>query len=202
MLDPRLQPVPPYSALIFDCDGTLVDSGPANEKAWRQALADWGIELDTAWYRERTGLSADLLLAELEALTGEPLDRAAVRAAMLDAFGWLVDTVLPQAPVVAIARANHGRVPLAVASGGTRAAVEASLRAAGVQELFPIVVTKDDVARGKPAPDVYLLAAERLGTRPGECVAYEDTDEGMTAALAAGMRVIDVRPSLASGSPA
>ncbi|GAA4557694.1 HAD family hydrolase [Planotetraspora kaengkrachanensis] len=198
MHDPRLQPVPPYSALIFDCDGTLVDSGPAHEKAWRQALADRGVELDPDWYRERTGLSADVLLAELEAATGRAIDHAAVEAAAIDAFGGLVDMVLPNEPVVTVAQENHGRVPLAVASGGSRTAVEVSLRAIGVYPLFDAVVTRDDVSRGKPAPDIYLLAAERLGVHPGECVVYEDTDEGMAAARAAGMRVIDVRPAPAT----
>ena len=196
MLDPRLHPVPPYSALIFDCDGTLVDSAAANEKAWQQALADHGVDLTPEWYQARTGLSADALLTALETETGEPLDRQAVRAAALDAFAWLVDTVLPHAPVAAIARANHGRVPMAVASGGARVSVEASLRTTGLHPLFTAIVTKDDVQHGKPAPDIYLLAAQRLGVRPAECVAYEDTDEGVAAALTAGMRVIDVRPAL------
>jgi beta-phosphoglucomutase-like phosphatase (HAD superfamily) len=196
MLDPRLQPVPPYSALIFDCDGTLVDSTSANERAWQQALADHGVELEPHWYLHRTGLSADALLTALEVETGQVLDRQAVHAAAQDAFGWLVDSVRPHSPVVAIAQANHGRVPMAVASGGTRLSVEATLQATGIHSLFEAVVTKDDVRHGKPAPDVYLLAAQRLGVRPGECVAYEDTDEGVGAALAAGMRVIDVRPCL------
>ncbi|GAA5054447.1 HAD superfamily hydrolase (TIGR01509 family) [Thermocatellispora tengchongensis] len=196
MLDPRLQPVPPYSALIFDCDGTLVDSAPANERAWRHALAAQGVELDSAWYHARTGLSADELLAALEAEIGRELDRQQAHAAALDAYDWLVDTVPPREQVVAVARADHGRVPLGVASGGSRERVLASLRAARIHTLFDVVVTKDDVPRGKPAPDVYLLAAERLRVRPGECVAYEDTDEGLAAALAAGMRVIDIRPAL------
>ncbi|GAA2390450.1 fructose-1-phosphate/6-phosphogluconate phosphatase [Nonomuraea africana] len=196
MLDSPLHPAPPYAALIFDCDGTLIDTTAANESAWRTALAEWDVELDPGWYRARTGLPADALMAELTAETGRRFDRAAVRAAALDAYSRLVGTVEPHAPVVAVARAHHGRVPLAVASGGSRRGVEESLRATGLRPLFDAVVTRDDVRYGKPSPDVYLLAAERLEVDPVGCVAYEDTDEGAAAALAAGMRVIDVRPAL------
>ncbi|GII57943.1 fructose-1-phosphate/6-phosphogluconate phosphatase [Planotetraspora thailandica] len=196
MLDSSLLPALPYAALIFDCDGTLIDTTAANESAWRAALAEWDVELDTTWYRARTGLPADDLLMELAKETDREFDHAAVRAAALDAYSRLVGTVEPNAPVVAVARAHHGRVPLAVASGGSRRAVEESLQATGLRPLFDAVVTRDDVRYGKPAPDVYLLAAERLKADPALCVAYEDTDEGAAAALAAGIRVIDVRPIL------
>ncbi|MER5319855.1 HAD family hydrolase [Streptosporangium roseum] len=196
MLDQRLRPTMPYAALVFDCDGTLVDTASANETAWRTALADWQVELDPAWYRARTGLSADRLLAELETETGAELDYPAVRAAALDAYQWLIHTVAPHPQVAAVAEAHRDRVPMAVASGGARQAVEETLRVTGLRPLFDAVVTRDDVRYGKPAPDVYLLAARLLNTAPHTCVAYEDTDEGVAAALAAGMTVIDVRPSL------
>ncbi|MDP9861118.1 MULTISPECIES: HAD family hydrolase [Streptosporangium] len=200
MLDQRLRPTMPYAALVFDCDGTLVDTASANETAWRAALADWEVELDPAWYRARTGLSGDRLLAELETETGAELDYPAVRAAALDAYQWLIHTVTPHRPVAAVAEAHRGRVPMAVASGGARHAVEETLRATGLRPLFDAVVTRDDVRYGKPAPDVYLLAARLLDVAPHACVAYEDTDEGVAAALAAGMAVIDVRPSLQDGT--
>ncbi|MER5648443.1 HAD family phosphatase [Streptosporangium sp. NPDC002524] len=196
MLRQRLQPSTPYAALIFDCDGTLVDTAAANESAWRTALAGWQVDLDPAWYQSRTGLSADRLLAELETETGAELDYRAVRAAALDAYQWLIPTITPHETVSAVAEANRGRVPMAVASGGARQAVEETLRVTGLLPLFDTVVTRDDVRYGKPAPDVYLLAARRLGVAPHACVAYEDTDEGVASALAAGMTVIDVRPSL------
>ncbi|WP_449063878.1 HAD family hydrolase [Planomonospora algeriensis] len=196
MLDQRLQPARPYAALIFDCDGTLVDTAAANETAWRAALETWQVELDPAWYHARTGLSGDRLLAELEAETGAELDHRLVSAAAADAYRWLVDTVAPHPQVVAVAEAHRGRVPMAVASGGSRGRVRETLRATGLLPLFDSVVTRDDVREGKPAPDVYLLAARRLEVLPHACVAYEDTDEGVAAALAAGMEVIDVRPAL------
>lgn len=198
MHDPRLHPPQPYSALIFDCDGTLVDSAPVNERAWRQALATWDVDLAPGWYHRHMGLSADALLAALEAEIGRPLDRRIVHGAVIDALGWMAEDVRPHEPVAAVAWAHRGRTPMAVACGGSRWSVEGSLRATGLHQLFDVVVTRDDVCAGKPAPDVYLLACLRLDVRPADCVAYEDTDEGVAAATAAGLRVIDVRPVLAA----
>ena len=82
---------------------------------------------------------------------------------------------------------------MAVASGGIRRIVTQTLEAAGLSALFPVVVTADDVAHGKPAPDIFLLAAERLGVAPSACVVYEDGDLGLEAAQRAGMRAVDVR---------
>jgi HAD superfamily hydrolase (TIGR01509 family) len=80
--------------------------------------------------------------------------------------------------------------------------VRAALAEASVRHLFDAIVTINDVVRGKPAPDLYLAALNKLGCRPTECVAYEDTDEGLAAARAAGIRCIDVRPFLASSTRA
>ncbi len=95
--------------------------------------------------------------------------------------------------VASLARLWHGRVPMAVASNGRRANVEASLGATGLLPLFDVLVAAEDVAAGKPAPDVFLESARRLGVEPAGCVVLEDSDEGLAAAHAAGMRSIDVR---------
>ena len=106
------------------------------------------------------------------------------RAHELEAFEHIVD----------IARHFHGRVPIAVVSGGPRDAVERTLEATGLDALFDLVVTNSDVAHGKPAPDVYLLAMERLGVDPEHCIAYEDSGSGLASAEAAGIaHVRDVR---------
>ena len=89
-----------------------------------------------------------------------------------------------------IARQHAGVLPMAVVSGGQRVAVLETLEAVGIGDLFDTVVTVDDVARGKPEPDAYLLAMERLGVNPEQCVAYEDTAIGIASAAAAGIRVV------------
>ncbi len=103
--------------------------------------------------------------------------------------------VLPIEPVVQLARAYHGRLPMAVASGGTRPMVTKTLAAIGLLDLFDAVVTAEDVTHGKPAPDIFLEAARRLGVPPGRCVGFEDGDLGLQSVRAAGMVAIDVRPA-------
>src|SRR6185503_1112494 len=95
--------------------------------------------------------------------------------------------------VVDVARAHYGKLPLAVASGGIKPIIEKVLVHLGIRELFAAVVTSEDVVNQKPAPDIFLEAARRLGVPPDACRAYEDTDLGMTAIRAAGMEAIDVR---------
>ena len=95
-------------------------------------------------------------------------------------------------PVVAFARRMAPTHPLAVATGGTRDIAERSLELAGLRPLFKAVVTVDDVRHGKPAPDMFLLAAERIGVDPKDCLVFEDAEPGIQGALAAGMKVVRV----------
>ena len=111
----------------------------------------------------------------------------------------LADEIMSQGPelihpVVAIARdAKAKGLPIAVASSGVKPTVTGHLRGHGILDLFDAVVTCEDVKHGKPAPDLYLLAAEKLGVDPKRCTAYEDAELGMQSAKAAGMTVVDVR---------
>jgi beta-phosphoglucomutase-like phosphatase (HAD superfamily) len=197
--DAGLAPPEPFSALLFDCDGTLVDSLAAYERAWGLAFAAEGRTMRPEWYRARTGLSPAELAEAAARDDPAPLDQAAVQARAARHFVELIGLVTANQPVVAVARAHDGSVPMAVVSGGPRAAVRAALQAAGILGLFDAVVTVEDVEKGKPAPDLYLVALDRLGAEAAGAVAYEDTDEGLAAAGAAGIRCIDVRSVLAGG---
>lgn len=193
----------PFSALIFDCDGTLVDTAPAHYFAITEALKLQGHSMDRDWYMARAGLTPDALLDAQEAAVRAagkiaPLDRATVFATYNDHFRAGLPLLREVEAVATLAREWQGKVPMAVASNGRLANVEASLRATGLLPLFPLIVSADDVARGKPAPDVFLEAARRMGVPPAECVVLEDSDEGMRAAAAAGMRAVDVRTGAAA----
>ena len=188
----------PFSALIFDCDGTLVDTAPAHFYAITEALKLQGHTMDRDWYMARAGLTPDALLDAQEAAVAAagkilPLDRATVFATYNDHFRAGLPLLREVEAVASLARAWHGKVPLSVASNGRLANVQASLRATGLLSLFDLIVSADDVAHGKPAPDVFLEAARRMRVAPAECVVLEDSDEGLRAAQAAGMRGVDIR---------
>ena len=188
----------PFSALIFDCDGTLVDTAPAHFYAITEALKVQGHTMDREWYMARAGLTPDALLDAQEAAVAAagtviPLDRATVFSTYNEHFRAGLHLLREVEAVASLARAWHGKVPMAVASNGRLANMQASLRATGLLPLFDLIVSADDVAHGKPAPDVFLEAARRMNMAPADCVVLEDSNEGLRAASAAGMRAIDVR---------
>lgn len=185
------------ACLLFDWDGTLVDSQNANYRAMAAALRRVHTELDQDWFNARTGLSSDELLRTLlreRGLTTFARPISEIVATRDRLFLDQAHTVRPHPAVAAVVDAMRHRVPMAIASGGARPTIEATLRHQPFHDAFDIVVTRGDVDRGKPAPDIFLVAAERLGIPASHCLVYEDSDEGITAAHAAGMRVIDVRP--------
>ena len=183
-----------FSALIFDCDGTLVNSAPAHFRSLQEALKPLGLTITEEWYRTRLGLGPDPLMDEYEAAFGvQPIDRVALYERNNAAFQAAIPLIEEVGFVADIARTWHGKVPMSVASNGVRENVEATLVGAKLRPLFDYVVTADDVERGKPEPDVYLEAARRMQVDPARCVVFEDSDEGLEAAHRAGMRGIDIR---------
>lgn len=182
--------------LLFDWDGTLVDSQYANYRAMAGTLATEGVRLEQEWFDARTGLSSAEMIHTLVVERGLTLSRSVAElVAERDAqFLEEAHAVRPLPPVLEIVEASRHRLPMAVASGGARHVIEATLRHQPFHDAFDALVTRDDVARGKPAPDIFLAAARLLGAEPSRCLVYEDSDEGIAAAHAAGMEVIDVRP--------
>ena len=124
---------------------------------------------------------------------GRQLDPLAASHEKESAYLETLHLVGPIHAVVEIARAHHRRLPMAVASGGTRTVIEKVLVHLGIRELFDAVVTSEDVVHQKPAPDIFLEAARLIGVEPSRCRAFEDTDLGLTAIRAAGMDAVDVR---------
>jgi HAD superfamily hydrolase (TIGR01509 family) len=183
--------------LIFDCDGTLVDSMPFHYRAWVTVLDRYGLTFAETRFYQWAGVPVEEIVRRLADEMGRMVDAAAIAAERDAYFHSLPVTELhPVAAVVDIARRYRGRLPMAVATGSTRASAEASLRAIGILGWFATVVSSQDVGRPKPAPDVFLMAAERIAITPHACVAFEDGDAGLEAARAAGMSTVDVRPWL------
>lgn len=188
-----LEPPPGTEALLFDCDGTLVDTLSLYRVCWRQVFGRHGFDMSDDWFAERAGKHVHAFVAEAFPEASEDL-RTAITDEGMGLFMASTHLLEPLEHVVAIARACHGRVPMAVVSSGLGHAVRESLEAVGITGLFDVVITLDEVPAGKPAPDGYLRAAELLGVDPARCVAYEDSHTGVAAARAAGIRtVVDVR---------
>ncbi|SCF13273.1 haloacid dehalogenase superfamily, subfamily IA, variant 3 with third motif having DD or ED [Micromonospora haikouensis] len=181
--------------LIFDWDGTLVDTQSANYRAMSGMLAGYGIDVTEPWFVAHAGVSSAEMIEMLVKAHGRGLPVSTAQAVReRDAlFLSQLDTVAVKSPVVDVALRNRGRVPLAVASGGSRAVIQAGMRATGLDGLFDVLVAREDVVAGKPAPDLFLLAAEQLQTDPELCLVFEDSDDGVLAAERAGMAVIDIR---------
>src|SRR5213592_620468 len=136
----------------------------------------------------------------LSAEQGVPLDHLLVACEKEAEYLPLIAQVEPIKVVVSIARENYGKLPMAVASGGTGRIILQVLEHLGIRNLFGAIVTSEDVVHQKPAPDIFLEAARRIGVPPEFCRAYEDTDLGMQAIRSAKMEAIDVR-TLISASP-
>jgi len=193
MADASLSLDEPYSGLIFDCDGTLVDTAPIHFFAVNEAMRPLGLEMAAEWYFARVGLTPEALFAEYERVNGVKIDTAELSQRYGPIFTANLGRAEEIAVVAEVARANFGKVPMAVASNGHLKNVRATLEATELLPLFETVVSADEVAKGKPAPDVFLEAARRIGVSPADCIVFEDSDEGLEAARMAGMRSRDIR---------
>lgn len=179
--------------LIFDCDGTLADTMPLHWRAWQSVTRRYGLDFPEERFYALGGVpSRDIfkMLAEEQGRVLDPLAAAKEKEAEYIPF---VSHVQPIEAVVQIARDNYGKLPMAVASGGLQAHITEVLHHLGILYLFNAIVTSENVTRQKPAPDIFLEAARRLGVPPQFCRAYEDTDLGLQAIKAAGMEAVDVR---------
>lgn len=180
-------------ALIFDCDGTLADTMPLHWQAWQVVAQRHGIHFTEERFYSLGGVPSRDILRMLREEQGLNYDHHAVSTEKEHAFVPFIPGVKPISEVVAIAREHHRRLPMAVASGGRKRVVEQVLQHLGIHHWFAAVVTSEDVTQQKPAPDIFLEAARRLGVEPRFCRAYEDTDLGMESIRAAGMEAVDVR---------
>ncbi|PAW86697.1 MAG: HAD family hydrolase [Pedosphaera sp. Tous-C6FEB] len=185
--------MPAPRALIFDCDGTLADTMPLHWHAWQVIAQRHGIHFTEDRFYALGGVPSRDILKTLREEQGLSYDHHVVSVEKEHAFLPFLSTVQGIPQVIAIAREHHGKLPMAVASGGKKRIVEEVLQHLGIRQWFAAVVTSEDVTRQKPEPDIFLEAARRLGVAPQFCRGYEDTELGMTAIRAAGMEAVDVR---------
>jgi len=185
-------------ALIFDLDGTLADTMPAHYLAWLEALRPTGLKFPEEKFYSCGGMATIKIVQMLCREQGIDADASAVADAKYQAFFPHIPSVKRIDPIVAIAQEFHGKIPMAIATGGRRPTAEQTIEQVGLGHLFDVVVTADDVAHHKPHPETYLRAAELLGVDPRRCRAFEDAEPGIVSARDAGMEVVDVRVVLAA----
>jgi HAD superfamily hydrolase (TIGR01509 family) len=181
------------AAIVFDLDGVLIDS----EGVWARvrrayALAHGGRYPDEA-DRAMQGMSSLEWSRYMHEELGVPLEASAISGQVADLVAQEYHRALPLLPgAVDAVRGLAARWPLALASSANRSLIDLVLRDSGLAPCFAATVSSEEVPRGKPAPDVYLEAAERLDVEAAACAAVEDSSNGLRSAAAAGMRVVAV----------
>jgi beta-phosphoglucomutase-like phosphatase (HAD superfamily) len=187
-------PAGEFAGYIFDLDGTLVDTMPLHYRAWNEAMRRAGLRetLSENLFYSFGGVPTRQVAELLGRHYDLPIDVDHVFHEKEALFvEYQADMQLIQ-PVVDFARRVAEKFPVSVASGGPRVIVRQTLARVGLTSLFPVVITPEDVARGKPAPDMFLLAAERMGVPAAKCLVFEDAEPGIQAAEAAGMQWVHV----------
>ncbi len=189
----RLQlPAGVFRAYLFDCDGTIADSMPLHYVAWKKSLAEWNCEFAEELFYAWGGRPVSEIIASLNEQHGLAMPVEAVAKRKESLYYEQLPQLKAVPEVVEHIDAQHGRIPLAVVSGSRRNSVVGSLTTLKLLDKFETLVCAEDYTNGKPAPDGFLLAAERLGIAPEDCLVFEDTDMGIEAASAAGMASVRV----------
>ncbi len=180
-------------AVVFDMDGVLIDSEPVWERVRRKFVADHGGRWPDDAQDRMMGMSTAEWSAYLSADFGLRLSAPRTAELVIAAMAAEYQAHLPLLPgAVEAVRELSARYPLAVASSAPRSLIEAVLDTSGLRPAFAAAVSSEEVARGKPAPDVYLEATARLGVPASACAAVEDSSNGLRSAAAAGLAVIAV----------
>jgi HAD superfamily hydrolase (TIGR01509 family) len=189
-------PAGEFAGYLFDLDGTLLDTMPLHYAAWRDALRRCGLgrDLDEDYFYSLGGVPTLLVARRIGEHYGVKLDAARVEHVKEEIYLARLAGARLIKPVVAFARRVARTHPVAVVTGGMPHVAQSSLRHTGLDALFSIVVTPADVppGRGKPAPDMFLVAARRMGVAPERCLVFEDAEPGIVGARAAGMQIVRV----------
>jgi beta-phosphoglucomutase family hydrolase len=193
--------IPPgdFKAYLFDCDGTIADSMPLHYQAWKKALDEQNCTFSEQLFYDWGGVAVADVIRRLNEMQQLNMSVAEVSDRKENFYLENLPQLKAIPEVVEHVTANHGRIPLAVVSGSTRDSVQASLNALNLLDRFDTLVCAGDYKKGKPDPEAFLLAAERLGVTPESCMVFEDADLGIQAATAAGMASVKVpSPRLAT----
>lgn len=192
MINTILRINPKAKGLIFDLDGTLADTMPIHYLAWKNAAARYGIDFTTELFIKLAGIPLYPTVEKLNKMFGkriDPKEMGDTKEAEFEANMHLT----PEIKIITdLVREYHGKIPIAVGTGGSRRLSLKTLGIIGLQDFFDILVTSEDVTNFKPYPDTFLKCAELMGVATIDCEVFEDGILGIQAAKAAGMMVVDV----------
>jgi HAD superfamily hydrolase (TIGR01509 family) len=181
-----------FKAYLFDCDGTVADSMPAHYIAWKRALDEQGATFTEQQFYGWGGLPAEAVIERLNREQGLHMVPAVVAERKEEFYYESLPELKAVPEVLEHVLEGYGRIPMAIVSGSTRESVVASLSALGLLDKFDTLVCAGDYVYGKPNPEPFLMAAERLGVPPQDCLVFEDAEPGIKAAQTAGMAWVRV----------
>ena len=182
----------PFKAYLFDCDGTIVDSMPLHYVAWKKVLGEWNCDFAEELFYAWGGMPVTEIIATLNERHGLAMPVKEIQRRKEQLYFDILPELKAVPEVLEHIEISHGHIPFAVVSGSTRESVTRSLTALGILDKFDTLVCAGDYMRSKPHPEPFLLAAERLGVAPQNCLVFEDTEMGIEAATAAGMASVKV----------
>jgi HAD superfamily hydrolase (TIGR01509 family) len=176
-----------YAGYIFDCDGTLANSMPNHYHAWADTVEKYGGQMPEELFYALGGWPSNKMVEHLNERFGSALDPEIVALEKEHLYVERIAKIQPIPEVAEFARQVSAFAKVAVASGGILPVVTRTLEVIGFKDFFPVIVTSEQVKRGKPFPDMFLEAARRMGVQPSDCLVLEDSIAGFEAASAAGM---------------
>jgi HAD superfamily hydrolase (TIGR01509 family) len=185
-------PKGPFKAYLFDCDGTIADSMPLHYVAWKRILGEWGCDFDEQTFYAWGGMPVTEIIAALNVRDGLAMPVEEVQRRKEALYFEILPELKAVPEVLEHIELSHGHIPFAVVSGSTRESVTKSLETLGILDKFETLVCAGDYERSKPDPQPFLIAAERLGVAPEDCLVFEDTEMGIQSATAAGMASVKI----------